>query len=399
MPDQRALEEFRERVLSELRNDILPFWLRHAPDEEFGGFRGRISNDLVIDRRAEKGLILNARILWTFSRAYRAYQEKNLCQAADRAYYYMMRFFRDPQFGGFYWLVDFQGRSLDASKKTYGQAFTIYALAEYCRIADRQGSLEEAIRLFRQVENASRDAQFGGYFETCNSDWSLAEDQRLSPVDMNEKKSMNTHLHVLEAYTNLYRVWKDETLRLRLRDLVRIFVDRILNPESCHFRLFFDDRWTPRSDRISFGHDIEGSWLLCEAAEVLGDADLLRQVKAKAVEMADRVRREAIDADGGLHYEADPQGIIDTDKHWWPQAEAGVGFMNAWQINGDEAFFTASRNCWDFIEEYLIDRQHGEWFWKVSSQGTPSQDKFKVDVWKCPYHNARTCFEVLERLK
>jgi mannobiose 2-epimerase len=398
MPREDIVAEFRRRVETELSADILPFWLRHVPDEEYGGFRGQITNDLQIDPHANKGLILNTRILWTFSRAYRIYREPALLKAANRAYEYVMHHFLDPDFGGFYWLVDHRGHPVDSRKKIYGQAFTIYALAEHFLDTGSQESLTHASRLFEQVERAAHDSEFGGYFETYNRDWSLASDQRLSEVDMDEKKSMNTHLHILEAYANLLHAGEIVGLRARLRELIHIFVDYIIDPGSHHFRLFFDPAWDTRSNRISFGHDIEGSWLLCEAAERLGEPDVLSRIRHEAAKMAEAVRAEAVDADGGLFYEAGPQGIIDTDKHWWPQAEAVVGFLNAWQITAREDFFTYSLNSWDFIEKYLVDRRHGEWFWKVSREGVPSGDKYKVDPWKCPYHNSRTCFEVLARL-
>ncbi len=215
---------------------------------------------------------------------------------------------------------------------------------------------------------------------------------------MDEKKSMNTHLHVLEAYATLLKAWDDEQLRGRLRELIRLFLDHVIDRKAHHFIMFFDEDWTPKSDHISYGHDIEGSWLLCEAAEILGDSALLREVQEEAVKMAQAVHDEAIDADGGLLYEANRTGMIDTDKHWWPQAEAVVGFLNAYELSGKEHFQTAAERAWDFIDKYIVDHKHGEWFWKVSREHVPSNDQYKVDPWKCPYHNSRMCFEVMARL-
>jgi mannobiose 2-epimerase len=215
---------------------------------------------------------------------------------------------------------------------------------------------------------------------------------------MDEKKSMNTHLHMLEAYANLSRAWKDDTLRQRLGELIEIFLNHIINSKSHHFLLFFDEDWKPKSDVISFGHDIEGSWLLCEDAEIYEDPELLRKVQKQAVGMAEAVYNEALDPDGGLVYEAEHGEIIDSDKHWWPQSEAVVGFLNAYQLSGEEHFRAAVDRSWDFIDKYIVDHKHGEWFWKVSRDGVPSNDKYKVDPWKCPYHNSRTCFEVMARL-
>lgn len=393
------MSDLKTRVENELRSNILSFWLKYTIDDEFGGFRGQITNDLVIDHKADKGLILNARILWTFSKAYSAYGEDAYLTVANRAYDYILHHFWDEKFGGVYWMVNYGGEPSDTKKRVYGQAFTIYALAEYYLATRKDEVLKRAISLYEIIENTAHDEKFGGYFETYERDWSLAQDQRLSEVDMDEKKSMNTHLHMLEAYANLSRVWDDNGLRERLRELIEIFLRHIINSKNHHFLLFFDEDWTPKSDVISFGHDIEGSWLLCEAVEIYGDPHLLKRVEEEAVRMAQAVLDEAMDSDGGVLYEAEHGKIIDSDKHWWPQAEAVVGCLNAYRLSGQGHFYDAADRSWNFIEKHIVDQEYGEWFWKVSRDGVPSNDKYKVDPWKCPYHNSRMCFEVMERLE
>ncbi|MGD0831634.1 MAG: AGE family epimerase/isomerase [Terracidiphilus sp.] len=389
------MQDLRQKVETELRSDILPFWLKYSIDDEFGGFRGQISNDLTIDPHAAKGLILNARILWTFSKAFTVYRDPLYLATARRAYEYLDRYFWDHDFGGVYWMLDYLGRPHDTKKRIYGQAFTVYALAEYYHASGDPDALAKALRMVESIESSSHDDVHNGYFETYERDWALAKDQRLSAVDMDEKKSMNTHLHLMEAYATLLRFHEDETVRRRLRELIEIFLDHIIDPATNHFILFFDEEWHPRSNKISFGHTIEGSWLLCEAAEVLGNAGLLKRVREVSVKMAQAVFEQGLDQDGGLLYELNP---TDTDKHWWPQAEAVVGFLNAYQLTGQTHFLAASENSWAFIDKFIVDHLHGEWFWRVSKSGVPSAEEYKVDPWKCPYHNGRACIEVMQRL-
>ena len=391
------MQKLRQKAEAEVITDILPFWLKYTFDDKYGGFRGQIANDLTIDARASKGLILNARILWTFAKAFNVYGDSKYLVAAQRAYEYLVRFFVDRDYGGVYWMLDYDGRPLDTKKRFYGQAFTVYALAEFFHASGNSEAIALALRLVEQIELHGHDSSRGGYFETCERDWTLATDQRLSKVDMDEKRSMNTHLHLLEAYATLLRHHEDATVRLRLRELIEIFLVRIVDPISQHSILFFDEEWEPRSKKISFGHDIETSWLLCEAAEVLGDKVLLEQVREIAVEMAEAVYAQGFDSDGGLLYEADPTGIIDSNKHWWPQAEAVVGLLNAYQISGERKFLKAAQRSWEFIEKFIIDHERGEWFWLVSKAGVPDANQYKVGAWKCPYHNSRACFEVMER--
>jgi len=388
----------RERVEKELLGNILPFWLKHTPDNEHGGFYGQIKNDLSVDPSANKGLILNARILWTFSAAHKVYGDELYLKTARRAFEYLLENFWDRDFGGMYWMVDCHGNPVETKKRIYGQAFTLYALAEYASECAGDSPLQRAIALHRLIEPASHDRANCGYYETYERDWTLAAEQRLSDVDMDETKSMNTHLHMLEAYTNLLRRWNDPLLRERLRELLRIFLDRIIHPDTHHFRMFFDKQWDDRSRWTSFGHDIEGSWLICEAAEVLGDPEILTEARNEAVRMAQAVYEQALDSDGGLLYEGKGNEIIDGDKHWWPQAEAVVGFLNAYELSGRDYFLQASERTWAFIENCIVDHQFGEWHSKVSRDGTPSNDKHKVDAWKCPYHNSRCCFQVMKRL-
>nr|WP_233516782.1 AGE family epimerase/isomerase [Paenibacillus curdlanolyticus] len=390
-------QDWSHAIRQELENNILAFWMKHALDDN-GGFIGEITQDMIRVTDAEKSLVLNTRMLWTFASAYRLYRKPAYALIADRAFVYLKEHFFDSRNGGLYWMLDAQGNPTSDKKQVYGQAFAIYAWSEYYRATGNREALDEAIALFKLIERHGRDNVHGGYFEALAADWTATDELSLSNKDLNEKKSMNTHLHVLEGYTNLYRVWPSEELRHSLEALIHVTIDHIVDAGTGHFKLFFDESWNNKSDHISYGHDIEGSWLLVEAAEVLGDEALTKSVKAIALTMAEATLREGVDPDGGIPNEADRSGLIDTDKDWWPQAEAVVGFYNAYQMTGDEQYAQAARASWQFIESFLIDRQNGEWYWSVTREGIPTEGHPKVGAWKCPYHNGRACFEMLERL-
>lgn len=381
----------------ELEDNILPYWSDKMIDEAQGGFYGRRDGFDQLEKGAPKGIILNTRILWTFSQAARLYPSPTYRAIADRAYQYISRHFVDPQQGGVFWMVDSAGHPLSTKKQVYAQAFAIYAWTEYYRLTGLEESLTYARQLYALLEQHSFDPAQGGYLEAFDRDWQLLDDLRLSTKDANEKKTMNTHLHVLEAYTNLYRCWPDAGLQAQLRNLIVVFRDKIINPQG-HFDLFFDEQWQVRSHEISFGHDIEGSWLLCEAADVLGDPMLLHEIQQLALVLVDKTIAEGLDHDGGLMHEANARGVCDTDKHWWPQAEALVGLVNAWQISGRTHYLVLARKVWEFIGRHLIDREQGEWFWRVNRFGQVNRDEDKAGPWKCPYHNGRALLELLQRL-
>lgn len=389
---------WRSELEEEVKQNILGFWMKHTPDTVNGGFLGEIGSGMQVNPEADKSLVLNARILWTFASAYRLYREPQYLATAERAYHYLLKHFSDSEYGGMYWMVDAQGRPAQTKKQIYGIAFVIYALAEYHRAAHVPEALEHAVGLFRTIEKYGYDPVHKGYIEALSREWEMTDNLTLSDKDMNEKKSMNTHLHILEAYTGLMRVWPAEELRIKLAELITVMLDHIVDSQGRHFLLFMDEEWRVKSDHVSYGHDIEGSWLLFEAAEVLGDPVLLERVKRVAVSMAEAVLLEGIDADGGIFNEAVPEGLLGRDKDWWPQAEAVIGFYNAYQLTKDERYLEAAGNAWSFIRRFIVDHEHGEWYWGVDEHHQPMLREPKVGAWKCPYHNSRACFEMIERL-
>ena len=391
------LETLKVEVKDELESNILPFWMTKMIDSENGGFYGRIDGSGVVHHDADKGCVLNARILWTFSSAYRILKNPGYLKTAERSKDYLFDHFFDKKYGGVYWLIDHKGKMKDGKKQIYAQAFAIYGLTEYYRITNDKTCLDKAIDLFRLIEKYSFDDKLKGYFEAFSREWSALDDLRLSAKDANEKKTMNTHLHILEAYTNLYRVWKDDLLKQQLRCLIGVFIDKIVNSRTFNLNMFFDEEWNDKTDLVSFGHNIESSWLIYEAALVLGDKTVLTQVKTICLRIAE-ASKEGIMPDGSMIYEKFfKSGHIDYDRHWWVQAETVVGFLNAFSLSGKEEFLDRSLAAWRFISDHLVDRNNGEWFWSVDKNLQPNLKEDKSGFWKCPYHNSRMCLEIIER--
>ena len=382
-----------------LTGNILPFWINNMVDRENGGFYGRIDGHGNLHAEAEKGGILNGRILWTFSAAYRVLGKPEYLEMATRAKDYIIAHFIDREYGGTYWSLDYKGNPKDTKKQFYAIGFMIYGLSEYVRATGDKEALDYAIQLFDCIEEHSLDVIYNGYIEACTREWGEIADMRLSALDANYPKSQNTHLHIIEPYGNLYRVWKDERLEKALRNMINIFTDKILNPETNHLDLFFEKDWTRGAGHLeSYGHDIECSWLMHEAALVLGDAEVLKKVE-EIVPLVAKASEKGLNPDGSMIHEANlDTGHVDDDLHWWVQAEAVVGFYNIYQHFGDESALDKSLQCWQYIKDNLIDYEGGEWYWSRRPDGTLNLDDDKAGFWKCPYHNGRMCLEIIERI-
>ena len=389
---------FKQEVREVLENNILRFWIDRMQDNEHGGFYGRIDNNNVLYADADKGAILNARILWTFSAAYRVLGKSEYLKIATRAKRYFIDHFIDPEYGGVYWSLDYKGQPKDTKKQFYAIGFAIYGLSEYARATNGQEALEQAINLYRCVEEHALDKEYNGYIEAMTRNWQPIDDMRLSEYDANYPKSQNTHLHIIEPYANLYRVWPSKELEASLRNIIGIFTDRILNPETHHLDLFFEMDWKRGAGQLeSYGHDIECSWLMHEAALVLGDQKVLNKVEP-IVQIVAKASEKGLNPDGSMIHEANlTAGSKDDDLHWWVQAEAVVGFYNIYQHFHDEAALEKALRCWQYIKENLIDYQHGEWYWSRHRDGSLNTVDDKAGFWKCPYHNGRMCLEIIER--
>jgi len=393
--DTQALARSLE---TELRDHLLPFWRGRAVDHEHGGFIAEMDFAGKVHDDAPKGLILNTRILWTFSAMYQRTHTPIDRQLARRAREYLETCFRDRERDGYYWEVDRDGRPTDRLKRTYGQAFCIHALSEYSRAFADRLARDRAAGLFQLLEAHVHDETHGGYFEVCDAEWSVVLDARLSEKDQASPKSMNTHLHLLEAFTNLYRIGNNDRVAARLRELLDLFHHRILNRRLMHQDHFFARDWSVVSETYTYGHDIEAAWLLDEAATVLDDAEYIACARQWSADLAERIIEEGLDADHGLAYEGRAGHAIDRRKQWWPQAEAVVGFLHAWRLTGSPRMFQAASDVWRFVRARLVDRGRGEWHWQLDRDGQPDPSQPKVSAWKGPYHNVRMCLAALDRL-
>ena len=405
-----AAKALAGQVRKELVENILPFWMEKMCTPS-GGFLGRISGDGQPDATAPVGGIMTARVLWTFASAYKVLQAEGSCSLemlqgymdmALRAKRLIIDRFYDKEYGGTFWSLDADLSPADTKKQIYAIAFAIYGLTELHRACGDSEALEYAVKLFHSIEDHSFDSVQDGYFEAFTRDWKPIEDMRLSDKDANESKTMNTHLHVLEAYTCLFRVWKDPLLEARLRGLILVFEKHILGADG-HLKLFFDDSWNCGYDIVSYGHDIEASWLLHEAALVLGEASVLARLEALVPKIV-KAASEGFTPEGGMIYEKcgdGPEGTdaeVDADRHWWVQAESVVGYFNLWEHFGQPDGLENAIMCWEFIKNNIIDKDGGEWFWSLRADGSVNREDDKAGFWKCPYHNGRMCMEIIERI-
>ncbi|RDY61570.1 N-acylglucosamine 2-epimerase [Flagellimonas nanhaiensis] len=383
-----------KQLKSELRAEldrILEYWANETIDREHDGFLGRIDHTNKVITKSPKGIILNTRILWSFSAASNYLGTDKYRAVCDRAYHYLKTNFKDSAQNGVFWELDYTGAPINGRKQIYAQAFAIYALSEYYTFSKDEDSKIWAIELFETIEKTAKDEMNGGYLEAFNEDWSPISDMRLSTKDMNAAKTMNTHLHILEAYTRLADIHNSDSLKKSLYDLVLLFQEKFLNKEN-HYELFFDLNWNLLSSTISYGHDIETAWLVIEATKRLGNNQLLDNVEQTAIKVADTFMKEAIASDGGVINEKNlKNGQVDTDRHWWPQLEAMVGLKYVYELTDNEKYISTSLSIWEFTKNHLIDHKNGEWHFRVDENGNPYTEEDKVSMWKAPYHSTRAC--------
>ena len=391
------METLKKEMKQCLEDNILRYWIDKVTDKEHGGYYGRVDGHDQVHPEAEKGAILNGRILWAFSAAYRVLKKQEYLDAATRAKDYILAHFIDKEYGGVYWSLDCEGKPLDTKKQTYAIGFVIYGLSEYARATGDKQALDAAIKLYHDIEAHAYDTINGGYVEALTREWNPIADMRLSDKDENGAKTMNTHLHVIEPYTNLYRVWPSKELHESIHRLFDVFTDKLYNKETHHLDLFFDNAWHGRRNVESYGHDIEATWLLWETALVLGEDDVKAKLGPIVVDLA-KAADEGLQPDGSMIYEHwKDTGKTDRQRQWWVLCENVIGHVNLYQYFNDASALKVAKDCWTFIDKHLVDHVNGEWHWAVDDNGKINLDDDKAGFWKCPYHNSRMCLEIIER--
>lgn len=408
-------KDFYISLKTELKNNILPYWEKYSRDTAPGetGFYGNIGNDNSRDGDISRSIVMTSRFLWAYSSAARFFHDSDYLEMADFAATTILEKFFDKTYGGVYWSVKPDGTPDLSKKQIYGEAFCSYGLSEYAAAlvelrGDKKSAelyMEKALELFDLMEAHALDKLNGGYIEACNKDWSETDDMSLSSIDMNCPKSMNTNLHVMEAFTNIFRTLpvvfperaeKRIEVGKSLKNLVHITNTKIVQVNN-HLGMFFDMNWARLEDEISYGHDIEASWLLWEASTELGYKDLIDETRPVTLALAETALIEGMDNEAGAMENLVKDGKRDRSRIWWIQAEAINGFYNAWEMTGDGKYSQTVERIWDWVINHQVDKINGEWWWAIFEDGSPDLSFPKGGNWKTAYHNGRCCLELLRR--
>ena len=393
------LQLLKKEVLSEHEN-ILKFWENYTIDEENGGFIGQIDSDMAKQPKSDKGVILNARILWAFSAGYRATKKLEYLKLATRACNYLIDKFYDHENDGVYFMIDYKGKPTVDRNQVIAVAFVTYGFSEYYRATKNEEALEYALKLFNSLETYALDRKLNGYFDAFSKEWEMLEDMRMYPGDKNATKTMNTNFHIMVAYANIYREYKDNKIKRSLKNLIEVLLEKIVDKKRGSCNLFFSTNWDIVPSNDNYGLDIEASWLIWDAVQVLGDKKLIEEVKPLVIKIVEHCLKYGYDQDGGMMNEGnDNEGVLNTYKSWWVQAESVIAFINAYQITNESKYLANALLTWDFIKKYVIDHKNGEWFGTVSKdEHEINMEESKIGPWKCPYHNSRMGLQIAERI-
>lgn len=387
-----------------LENNLIPFWSQ-LKDEEFGGFYGYVKGDGTVLKEEVKGVILNSRILWFFSQAYIQLKDEKLLEMAKHAYKFLVEKCIDTSYGGVFWSLNYKGEVEDDIKHCYNQAFAIYALSTYYEASGDKNALDYAYDIYRIIEEKCHDD--GGYLEAFYRDFTKADNDKLSENGIMADRTMNTLLHVFEAYTQLYKVDHNDSVGNCLKAILDSFKDKIYNAEKEMCEVFFDNDYNSLIDLDSYGHDIEASWLINRACDVLDDAEYSEKMLPIIVGLADGCYKNSMDESvskisdmlAAMNMEIE-NGVINKTKVWWIQAEAVTGYYNAYEQNPEKVEYKdISEKVWNFINKYFVDEKHGEWVENIEDLNNIDYTQALVQPWKCPYHNGRMCLEMMKRLE
>lgn len=377
-----------------LTQNIIPFW-NHLRDDEFGGFYGFVDHCGKIDKKSGKGVILNDRILWFYSSAYVLLKDKTLLSMAEHAYSFLKNFCLDKEYGGVFWSLSFDGEIVDDTKHTYNQAFAIYALSMYYEASGDREALETAYELYDLIETKCRDEQ--GYLEAFSRDFTPASNEKLSENGVMADRTMNTLLHVFEAYTELYNADRSPRVRDSLLQALDLLSGKIYNSDKKHLEVFFDMNYNTLIDLHSYGHDIEASWLIDKGLQILNISP--DSIRSMTDAFAETVYAEGYDPCRHALNNENECGQVDRQKIWWVQAEAVIGFYNAFQKHPENTQYKeASANIWEYILNHMIDPRTGEWYESITAEDKVNESQGLVHAWKCPYHTGRMCIEMIRRL-
>lgn len=388
------MEQLRSEIIRELEEHIMPFWM-NLKDEDHGGFFGKVDYHQSVNQKSNKGGIATSRLLWSFSAAYRVTKKEKYLVYAHHAYNFLVRKVYDAEYEGLFWMLDYKGNPVDTRKHIYAQAFGIYGLSEYYRATGNEEALDYAIKLYDLIESKGYSEENNAYLEEFSCEWAKKDNEMLSENGILADITTNTHLHILEAYTNLYRVWTNKALSDRLMNIIHIFYKKIYDHQTHYLKVFFNNEWDEILPLKSFGHDIEASWLIDDAMKLLRLNN--KMYDQMVINIASNIAKDAIQEDGSILNEQEGN-VIDYTRIWWGQAEAMVGFFNAYERTGDDRFLNIIYNLWQYTKENIIDkREDGEWFWSIEAEGKPTVRDI-AEPWKTPYHNARFCLEFIERM-
>ncbi len=391
---ENKVNVLKSECMNELTQNIIPFWNRLI-DTEYGGFYGSVDNNLIIDKKADKGVILNSRILWFYSQAFITVGGENNLKNAGHAYEFLKNYCVDYKNGGVYWMMTYDGNVSDNMKHTYNQAFAIYALSTYYLASHDENALRLAVSIFETVEEKCSDNI--AYADAFSADWRPVSNEALSENGLIADKTMNTILHLIEAYTVLYTAYsKNEKVGEKLKFLLDITEEKVLDKCNNKLFVFFDKEMNVIGDIHSYGHDIEATWLIDRACSVLDDESYISKWKDINLKISENIYNTAFE-NNSLNNERE-NDKIDRKRVWWVQAESVVGLVNAYINSKKEKYLQAALQIWEFIKKYQVDRRdNSEWWGEADYNGNPMNTVNMVGPWKCPYHNGRMCIEIINR--